>query len=292
MKKSLILLTYTNAIVAVAAGTLVSVQLGDVTSSLLANGSNNKAIHSANVERESVGPVPSNAAIRNQELSDEGHSLNTSLVTDEQGEISSVDDVDTSEIDVSPGIRDFRNAAWGMTREQVQSIETGKLLKASSDSLAYEGTVEAYNVKVYYLFGYSEDWFDDEAEKNRLVRGAYFFETPLSGNWFEYIEDYRRLKGLVSEKYGTPAKDEENWKDEAHPFRELEGMKGELMLLGEVSFAATWITPRTAIELTLYSTGKQENGEETSIHLYLSYWSRDYVIDFNSRNAEDILRSL
>ena len=109
------------------------------------------------------------------------------------------------------GTKGFRNAKWGMTQDEVQRIEKNRLVDSSSkeevlrqifktqdsDSfLLYEGDVGGVSCTIVYSF----------CENGQLKEGGYlltenYYENPQG--WNTAQKNYKRIKHLLREKYGT-----------------------------------------------------------------------------------------
>lgn len=137
---------------------------------------------------------------------------------------------------------DFRNVRWGMTKSEVIAAETETKLTSSTsetDLLIGFVTVAGMDAVLYYEFG----------ADGLLRQAVYSFRTEHTNDNL-YIEDFNRLKGLLTSKYGAPAFDKPLWKNDF--FKEHPDGWGLAVSRGDVTFGATWSTPTTEITLLLY----------------------------------------
>ena len=148
---------------------------------------------------------------------------------------------------------DFRNAEWGMTREQVKAEEKAKPLKSRGESLLkYTTEIMGLEVHIHYYF-----------ERGRLKHGSYdFISVPDSG----CSEVFDELVNKIGRKYGE-AKEKNTWKDNAPKTPEPSSIA---VALGFLKRTAEWETERTMIRLELGSEGYDD-----PISLVVYYMSKE-----------------
>lgn len=95
---------------------------------------------------------------------------------------------------------DFRKIRWGMNPDQVKATE-GKPVSDSQGVLAYDVTVDGYDVSLYYTF-----------VESQLVSAMYAFKVKHN-NPQEYLDDFAKVKAILQQKYGVPKIDKMEWKD-------------------------------------------------------------------------------
>ena len=99
--------------------------------------------------------------------------------------------------------KDFRNATWGMTIDEVIESEGKAPELQDEETVAYSsidvGTIKA---SLFYTF-----------EAGKLIEGSYILEDSHT-NALNYIDDYNSMKELYIEKYGSPKSDDEKWSDD------------------------------------------------------------------------------
>ena len=97
---------------------------------------------------------------------------------------------------------EFRNAKWGMDKEQVRSLEKSLLQKyESAVSLGYEGTYLGLPVNIYYDFS-----------KNLLLVGSYIIQ-PQAIETYDPYPDYEKVKKHLIKIYGQPDSNDLSSKD-------------------------------------------------------------------------------
>jgi len=152
---------------------------------------------------------------------------------------------------------DFRNSRWGMKKDKVLSTEKNQPTEAAPFNqyfiVVYAGKVA--DIKVDY--GY---YFLDDV----LVRAGYIFnETHLNSN--EYINEYNKLKEVLTRKYGSPIKSDSYWYNDLYKNRPQD--YGTAISIGHLAFQSDWETDRTLIRLSL-------KGDNFKISMDLHYASK------------------
>jgi hypothetical protein len=98
---------------------------------------------------------------------------------------------------------DFRNAYWGMSRDQVKASEPNPPGSDNAQAITYRGEFEGRPAIVVYLF-----------EDGKLVRAGYLmtesYDTPEA-----YVENFNSLRDYYTQAYGRPSYDALNWKEGA-----------------------------------------------------------------------------
>lgn len=150
---------------------------------------------------------------------------------------------------------DFRKVTWGMTRDEVIAIEGEPPADLTADdSIGYPVKVMSLDMLLLYSF------LDDT-----LVKSAYaLVETHSNQN--TYLDDYAAIKTALTEKYGEPTADQQNFKDEL--YRDRKDKWGQGVSMGAMTYRTTWQTDRTDI-ITFMS------GDNYKISLSIFYTSRD-----------------
>lgn len=112
---------------------------------------------------------------------------------------------------------DFRKANWGMSKEQVKLLENKKPELEEDDRLVYSVEIDGRDYECIYRF-----------LENKLYRSQYTLKDKYT-NKDSYIDEYKRLKELLTKNFGKPKKDSD--------------------LSNIYSFLTTWETPKTRIDL-------------------------------------------
>ncbi|AKP52690.1 hypothetical protein [Cyclobacterium amurskyense] len=160
----------------------------------------------------------------------------------------------TSSIVFSQSETDFRKVNWGMSNSEVKQIETSELVKEETNSLAYRTDLAGFNALVGYIFA-----------GDKLTRGKYVLLEDHS-NRNDFISDFKKLKELLTKKYGNPGKDETIWKNNL--YKDDYEDWGTAISIGHLIYYSTWKTDRT--EVTLYLSG-----ENYSISTVIEYQSKE-----------------
>lgn len=153
----------------------------------------------------------------------------------------------------------FRETSWGMSQEQVKKIEKSEFMKkkhsksSGLDILIYNGKVGDLDCIYAYYFA-----------ENQLVEGRYVF-TEKHANNILFIDDFRKVKESLTEKYGKPTKDEVIWKNDL--FKSDHSHWGAALGIGHVFFQVAWNTSETLLLLQL-------SGDNYKVDHKLSYGSR------------------
>jgi len=103
---------------------------------------------------------------------------------------------------------DFRQATWGMIREQVQATEAAnprEIRESNSEVLVRYDSLELGKLpcRVVYIFA-----------NDKLVRAKYVFDAE-HGEPNDFIRDYRAIEPLLHEQYGNPASERAFWLDDS-----------------------------------------------------------------------------
>jgi len=155
---------------------------------------------------------------------------------------------------------DFRGATWGMSPDEVKSTEPGTPFvegKASEPKMAlgYKDRIDTFNCHVAYTFIHG-----------KLVSGMYIIKEEHT-NQTDYLEDFKRLWVLLSEKYGKPIIDRTNWKNDL--YKNDPSHWRTAVAIGHMTKGSKWETPNTDIILSLH-------GDNFKIGLVITYTSKEF----------------
>lgn len=137
----------------------------------------------------------------------------------------------------------FREASWGMTQEQVKKLETSEFFqKQYSKStglniLAYKGQAGELECLIAYYFA-----------ENQLVEGRYLFIEKHSNDNL-YIDDFKKVKISLIEKYGKPTNDNIIWRNDL--YKDDPEDWGLAISIGHLAYEAVWKSSKTQISLQL-----------------------------------------
>lgn len=149
---------------------------------------------------------------------------------------------------------DFRGFKWGVSAKEVRSNEKETLIKGEKDFLFYKGMLGGLNVNFLYNF------VDD-----RLVNATYLFNMKHS-NPNDFIDDYDKIKSLLTKKYGPPIIDNIDWRDDL--YRQEPSKWGLAVSAGHLAYKAVWELDNTTIATTL-------RGDNYKIEHGIYYGDRD-----------------
>jgi len=153
----------------------------------------------------------------------------------------------------------FREAIWGMSQIQIKALEKGKFIgedRSSAtglDFLAYAGEAGNLSCSIGYLFA-----------EDQLVEGRYLF-TAKHVNKLLFIDDFRKVKESITEKYGKPTKDEVFWRNDL--YKNDPSDWGMALCVGHLTFEVVWDMPETVILLQIL-------GDNYKVSHRLQYTSR------------------
>lgn len=158
------------------------------------------------------------------------------------------------------GSGDFRNAKWGMTREEVKASEKLSVSEELPGVVTYVGELGGKPAIIGYVFN----------PEGQLMRGGYLvdnYDIPPK----DYVAAFEKAKKDMGVRLGRPSAEGMEWASGAQDETDPEKF-GEAACAGRVQYAASWINDRTAINLTL-------DGEGGHCRLGAMYDSMDlYVI--------------
>jgi len=155
---------------------------------------------------------------------------------------------------VTPPPFHFRKTYWGMSKDSVRKTEDEKPFKDEGGLLAYTTTVAKRKMLVAYYF----------TAAGQLAKARYaVLEEHTNKN--DFVEDYLELKANLVAKYGQPASDTTDWKNDL--YKDDEAQHGFAVSLGHLTYDATWETNTTDIDLQLF-------GDNFEIHLFADYTSK------------------
>jgi len=148
---------------------------------------------------------------------------------------------------------DFRRTSWGMTREQVKAVESSKLIKEDEHGLFYSSELSGFGeVLIGYIFA-----------EGKLVRTSYISQVRHT-NSNDFIEDFTKIKSILTEKYGRPESDDVVWLDNL--YKDDPDNWGMAVSAGHLVYDTVWKTKTTKILEKL----KGDNFDVTLIVQYTS----------------------
>lgn len=162
---------------------------------------------------------------------------------------------------------DFRNAAWGMTKDEVEAVETAELIVDKDDLVIYRDQVGRYaDVDTGYSF-----------VGNKLTKGTYMFSENHDEK-SSPIEDFYQIKEELGAIYGKPTMEGSDWLNE-RKYNVPEDQLVAMVAKGDLVYFSRWSTDTTEVDFGLYG----KNGE---INMILSYASKEFAALEDSYKAD------
>jgi len=137
---------------------------------------------------------------------------------------------------------DFRETKWGMSEAEVKASEkikpTEEGVYAPYDYIIiYDGTIANLNAWIGYQF-----------IDKKLIGGGYVFtESFIDKN--QYIDNFLKIKDIMTRKYGTPSEDKVVWSNDL--FKDNPQDYGTAVSIGHLTYQSKWQTPTTEIIIGL-----------------------------------------
>lgn len=168
---------------------------------------------------------------------------------------------------------DFRKTKWGMTPAQVKASESTSPIDEGRASqfdliIVYSGSVANLNTRYSYHF-----------INNRLVSAFYHFEESYI-NSNQYIEDYYKIKEILTRKYGSPTKDSTVWINDL--YKDDPQNYGMAISIGHLVLQSDWQTPETDVRLTL----RGENFQASVGVIYIDRKSKALMESYKEKSEE------
>lgn len=212
---------------------------------------------------------------------------NAIAIEDQVGIDREINDPNTKKIDdydkpiKKPGVSSsagFRNALWGMTKDQARKTESSEFIKetrlegdlAGLDLLTYKTDALGMNSFIVYYFA-----------GDALTRARYLI-TESHSDYNLYIRDYDKIKGQLTERYGAPARDQKIWSNEL--FKGNPAQYGLAIASGHVTYVAEWYPTETSIQLLM-------RGDNFEVNIHVEYMGEkfaEYEKDFIKRSKDRI----
>jgi hypothetical protein len=160
---------------------------------------------------------------------------------------------------------DFRDTEWGMSSEQVQSLEKTEPVYPKKDTLTFKGKVAGKRVDIVYAF-----------KNDKLKTGIYIFtEKHINNN--VYLQNYEKTNEFLDLKYGNPVSRKVSWSNEL--YKEKKGYYGLAVSLGHLALESTWNKEKTTIVHTL-------SGTNNTIEHSISYFDKS-SLDIQTEKFEN-----
>jgi len=166
---------------------------------------------------------------------------------------------------------DFREAKWGMSKNDVKSLEHLPLQGENQTSLVYQDSIAGIDVVIGYTFS---------TDSNQLIAGGYLSKAKYKSQ-NKYIDDFNTMKKYLTGKYGEPNVDKIRWLNNF--FKNSPEKVGFAVALGHAYYLTEWDTQNTVITMTL-------SGQDYEIQHLVSFKSKQYSekLDHIRKQAEEI----
>lgn len=130
----------------------------------------------------------------------------------------------------------FRQTTWGMSRDEVKSIESGTPISDNENVLLYEQDYLGIPAQMGYVF-----------KDDKLVKAAYLLRENHD-NPDEYIATYEKMKSSLINEFGPPSLDEIKWLNDSEM---SDTASGEDVCTGNVIYKSEWVELDTMILILL-----------------------------------------
>jgi len=153
-----------------------------------------------------------------------------------------------------------------MTREQVKGVESAKLFKEDEHGLFYSSELSGFGeVMIGYIFA-----------QGKLVRTSYVSMVRHT-NSNAFIDDFKTIESILTEKYGKPESDDVVWSDDL--YKDDPDNWGMAVSAGHLVYEAVWRTKTTKILEKL-------KGDNFNVTLIVQYTSLDLEALEEARDKE------
>lgn len=160
---------------------------------------------------------------------------------------------------------DFRDTEWGMSKEQVQSLEKTEPVYPKKDTLTFKGKVAGKRVDIIYAFN-----------NDKLKAGIYIF-TEKNRNNNVYILDYDKTNEFLDVIHGNPESRKVSWTNAL--YKEKRGYYGLAVSIGHLALESTWNKEKTTIVHKL-------SGTNSIIEHSISYFDK-FSLDIPTEKLEN-----
>jgi hypothetical protein len=144
---------------------------------------------------------------------------------------------------------DIRGHSWGDSPAKVKQTDKGNFLVQTGDSILFADTINGLPVEVFYQF-----------RGGRLVSAGYFNTEPHA-NKNDFIQDYRKLNELLTEKHGKPKVDKVVWRNDL--YKDNPSNYGQAVSVGHLTYRTEWNLGRTTIVSMLRGDSLEVNHQVT-----------------------------
>jgi len=161
--------------------------------------------------------------------------------------------------DTAGGSGDFRNAKWGMTKDEVKASEKLPISDELPEAVTYVSELGGKPAIIGYVFN----------EEGQLIRAGYLVEDEQISPQ-DYVAAFEKAKKDLGVRLGMPSTDRMLWTSGVQDVTDPEKF-GEATCEGKMRYIAGWADERTAVNLTL-------DGYEGKCRLAAMYDSIDLYV--------------
>lgn len=161
----------------------------------------------------------------------------------------------------------FRGIDWGAPTDAIIAKE-GEPLSTHGGNLIYK--VSLANLDTAAIFAVDE---------KGLYQGLYVLSESHT-NKNAYIDDYAKLKKLLTDKYGEPSVDKTAWANDL--YRDRRSRWGMAVSAGHLKYLSEWESDRTRIQMMLNG----DNFEVTHAIMYTDIRSEERIKERDKQEAQ------
>ena len=163
---------------------------------------------------------------------------------------------------------DIRVGKWGDSKASIMAKEGKTNLSTSPDVYMFYDTIAGMSCTVGYVF-----------TNDKLTMVKYLLNQEHS-NLNDYIEDYNKLIGLLTKKYGDPYHNSPVWKNNL--FKGDSSNYGLAISSGHLVYSARWNLDRTELDVLL-------GGENFKIDFQIQYLSKQFKNAQSEKQEQEAL---
>lgn len=156
---------------------------------------------------------------------------------------------------LNQSIKHFRNSSWGDSQESVLKSESLDLVKNLSNENMKSYLENIANIEMTLIYNFTQ---------KKLTSGYYISKAEHS-NKNSFINDFTKLKKILSNKYGKPTSDDILWYNDL--YKDDYSGWGMAISIGHLKYKVEWETDDTNITLIL-------NGDNYLIVNAITYISK------------------
>jgi len=176
---------------------------------------------------------------------------------------------DDENLKVNYAPRKFDEMQWGQSKKQILEMEgkpSFQERRKGLDIMRYDQKVINLDCSIEYIFS-----------SNKLTKTRFsFLNDYVEKN--NYLDDYRKIKAALIQKFGKPLDENMNWRDPS--YKNDFSSWGDAVSLGHLEMNSYWLTSKTEISASLRA------GNDAEISLVVEYTGLP-VKELASKSRED-----